>query len=296
MQNVVTNSLLILALFALGVSLAYAVRYVRRREETRTGVAMAANLVGLALLLVDFVYVSFQRGAVALTALGDSIVFFAIVLLAVNNVAVRASRSHIVSLLVTPLAMLLVVMGLFFERWFPTGEAQLALGQGFLTLHIMLFLVSYALFVVAAAFGAMFLALDGSLKAKTFSPVFFKLPGLARLDVFASRSALAGLALLTLSIALALGNLVRSGGGPRIVISDFTVVTTYAIWFYYAAFAVSRMRFGLVGRRSCLMAVGGLVLVLLVYVGGKVVPTGTLHGPGAPTVSSVAPGVRQAGR
>lgn len=289
MPSLVPDLLLILTLAALGVSLAYSIRFVKTREEMRTGVAWAANLAGLCFLLVEFLFVSFRRGQPALTVLGDSIAFFALVLLAVNNIAGRIARSHLISLFLTPVAMLVTAMALFYERLFPTGEAQRALGQGFLVLHVILFMTSYALFALAAAFGAMFLALDGSLKAKSFSPVFFKLPGLARLDSFAGRSALAGLALLTLAIAISMGKAFYTtpGSATGSAVGDFTVLTVCIIWLYYAAYALFRTRFGLVGRRSCVMTLGGLVLVLA-HVGGQVMASGPLHGGGAASSSARA--------
>ena len=287
MPNVVTNLFLLLALLALGVSLTCSVRYIRRREETRTGVAFVANLTGLGLLLADFIYTSVQRGALALSALGDSILFFAIALLVVSNIAVLVARSHVVSLFVTPLAMLLAVMGLFFERWFPTGEAQRAVINGFVVLHVILFTLSFALFGVAAAFGAMFLALEGSLKSKSFSPVFFKLPGLARLDVFAGRSALGGLALLTLGIALSVSSLVQSRGHV-VTGGDSTILAIYVLWIYYAIYAVCRTAFGWIGRRSSLMTIFGLVLVLIFFLIPGLFPGGRLHAPATTSLSKVA--------
>ena len=159
-------------------------------------------------------------------------------------------------------------------------------GGGFLAVHLLLFLMSYALFLLAGAFGVLFLALDRVLRAKSYNPLFFSLPGLARLERLSYRSVLAGLVVLTFAMGLALVSFhrVMAGLAPGAPVArpglDFTMATTLVLWVYYALLPLLRYRLGWSGKRSCVLAIGGALLLLALYSTGKIVEGSRLHGFG----------------
>lgn len=255
-------------------------RAVRRRDESGQRAGQLLNLVGLLLLLACFGCMWLCQGRVPLGSLANSVVLFALVLLACNNVAAAVASSQFVSLVITPVVIVLQLMSLFFDAWFPTAEARLMLSSTFVALHAVLFMLSYSSFFFAAGFALLYLLLDNKLKTKRYPPFFFKLPGLAKLDLFAGRAALLGLLLLTLAMMLAFINLGRLSATTSVAspARDYTIWGAVGLWVYYVVYMVLRMRLGWVGKRACYFVIVGAVLLLVLYVAAKLLPGGGLHG------------------
>lgn len=268
----------IVSMVLLAVSVAFSIRYATRREELRTGNAFLFNLLGFGALLGAFATISVRQGGLALNTLSDSVVVFALILLAVSNIAARLASSHAISILITPLVIGLELISLFFDRWFSTLESRRALNSTFLNFHILLFLLSYAFFAIGACFALLFLIMDRILKSKDYRPIFFKLPGLSKLDNYSSRSAMIGLGLLTLAIGLSFLTLLRQGATVAQLFTDFTILSTVALWLYYGLFLILRLSWGWVGRRACYYSLFGIAFVLAFYFAGKAAPSSSLHG------------------
>jgi HemX protein len=238
-----------------------------------------------ALLVVELSVDSVWRERFPLETLRDSALVFSLILLASVFVAERAANSRIPALVMVPFAMALQCVALFFDRWFATGEARQGLGNTLMTIHIVLFLFSYAAFLVAAAFSVLFLLLDRRLKSRDITPALKHAPGLAGLDQLAHRAAGLGLLLLTLAAGLSFALLARLPeiAGPAVpaargIAGDLTVWSTAILWAYYAVYLALRDRMGWVGKRACYAILTGLVLVVVFYFAGKVLPGGSLHG------------------
>jgi ABC-type uncharacterized transport system permease subunit len=269
----------------LAASFAFSLHYARNRQEKRAVPSFILNLLALTLLVGEFLGVSISRGQVALISMGDSMVFFAAVLVGVSSGAARIAGSQVMPLVVSPLAILLCLASLVADEWLSTTAAQQTIGGTFLVIHVLLFVLSYALFALGAAFGAMFLLV---LKSKNYTPLFFKLPGLTRLETYSVRMAMLGLMLLTFAIALAFTSLHRLGSDTipanGTIINDATIVAAIVLWVYYAVFALLRLALGWTGRRACFLSAIGLSLVLITYFFGKVAPNRGLHGYQVPAV------------
>jgi ABC-type uncharacterized transport system permease subunit len=281
------NALIVLSALILGAGFALSVRNLLAPLQQGTGkmflVNGAAFIVLLAAIAVDFG----GRGIVPLSTLRDSMLLFAAVLLAVSTIMMRATGSPLLVLLTVPVVVLLQVLSLFFDHWFASPESSATLGTTLTTVHVLLFLVSYAFLFMAAVFSAMFLLMDRFLKEKAYSPVFFKLPGLAKLDAYAYGSALAGLGLLTGAVAMALAALrAAPGASAASVFTDYTMFASLILWAYYAAYVLLRIRARVVPRRASYLAICGLALILFFYFSSKVLRPSGLHGFGFPRASA----------
>lgn len=294
-MELVSNGLIVMSVMTLGVSLVFLVRYTFLPGERRTATTRLFGAISLALLVLRFALESYHQGTLAFNTMRDSILFFATVLLAADMLAAGLASSQVLSLLITPAVLALTAVSLFCERWLPAADARRAVSNAFFFTHMLLFTLSYALFFVGAAFAGLFLMLDNILKSRELSPLFFKLPGLTKLDRYCIRSLVLGVVFLTVGIGLGFSSLLRlkSGMAPvapaRASVDDFTILTTVLLWLYYVVFIWLRSRFGWVGRRSCYIALCGVLLLLLFYFAGKIMPAGRLHGFGSPVATIARP-------
>jgi ABC-type uncharacterized transport system permease subunit len=294
-MNTLNVALVLLSAVVLTVGLVMSVVCLRRVERDCGNRAWLVNMAGLLLLVTYFLVSGLIRREVPLSSMRDSILFFVLVLLVTNAVASRLSASGFVSVVLVPLAIVLEVMALFSSRWLQTGAAQQFVGRTFVVAHVVMFLASYALFLLAGAFGVMFLLLDRVLKSKSRQPLSFGLPGLERLDIYMRRSMLFGLLGLTLAIGLSLlsvhrlqvtGVAVAGRGG---VSADLTIMSAMVLWVYYFLYLALHARLGWVGKRASYVSLCGVVLLLVLYMAVKMLPVGgALHGFEPPVVG-VAP-------
>ena len=280
-MTLLENSLIILSTLVLAIGFGLSVRSLLAPLHEGLKRALVFNGIGFVLLAGAFAVDLAARPELPLSTMRASMLLFGLILLAVSSVMTYAAGSLLLSVLSAPVVILLQLLSLFFDRW-PASEAGMqTFGATITTIHIALFLVSYAFLIIAAGFSAMFLVMDHLLKEKAYSPVFFKLPGLTRLDTYAYWSALAGLGVLTGGIALALVSArAASAVVPAPLGFDFTIIGTLVVWAYYAAYVLMRIRLRIPARRAALVGVCGLAIVLAVYFFSKMWgPTG-IHGFG----------------
>jgi ABC-type uncharacterized transport system permease subunit len=288
-------ALVVASLACLAAGLVLSLRSMRREDQTGSRAAYRLHAAGLAFLVIQFVLQSVVDRQLPLSTLRDSFLVFALVLLVTSNVAAQLRSSDLVPVIIAPLVILLEAASLFANYLLQTEQARRMVSETFLATHVVLFMLSYACFVVAAAFGIMFLILDHTLKAKTYQPVFFRLPALTRLDSYASRSMLTGLLLLTVAIGLSFTSLhrLRSAGmrlpTSRAAMGDLTILTPVVLWLYYAVYMLLRVRLGWIGKRTGYVSICGIVLLLVFYVLAKAYPPGILHGLGESIRGAVAP-------
>lgn len=285
-------STVLVALSAIGFAVAFIlyVAFLRRREERPSRPADLLNAAAAILLALNFLASSLAQSRAALATIPDSILFFALVLTCVSYIASRLTKNLVIRVMMLPLIVALEACALFFNSWFPTRESQQLVSSTFLLFHVSLFLVSYALFLLSAAFGLMFLLLDRILKSHDFPPLFFKLPGLTKLDALGYRSAFAGFLLLTAAMGIAFTTLAQPSAAldeAATISRDFTILSTLVLWAYYVGYLVLRHRLGWVGKRASYATVCGVLLVVVFYFAGKFVSGDGLHGNEVPLAAGV---------
>ena len=264
--------LVMASLVCLAAGLVLSLRSMRRENPAVARMAGWLHAAGLAFLVIQFTAQTVVDRQLPLNTLRDSFLVFALILLVTSNAAARLGSSDLVAVIIAPLVILLEVASLFANYLLQTEQARRMVSESFLATHVVLFMMSYACFIVAAAFGIMFLILDHVLKARSYQPVFFRLPALARLDRFSGRSMFTGLLLLTVAIGLSFLSLHRLRGTglrlptPRAALADLTILTPVVLWFYYAAYMLFRVRLGWIGKRTGYASVCGIVILVVFYV------------------------------
>ncbi|MHB1683726.1 MAG: cytochrome C assembly family protein [Bacilli bacterium] len=127
-------------------------------------------------------------------------IFFSWLLITVSIVVNYLSRIDYFSFLMNLLGFLFVAFATFAHG----QPVDIPFGQGdLLLLHISVAFLSYIMFTLSFIFSVLYLLADSALRFKRFqSGPFRRLPPLQRLDLYAYRSAVAGLPLLLIAMIL----------------------------------------------------------------------------------------------
>jgi ABC-type uncharacterized transport system permease subunit len=118
-------------------------------------------------------------------------------------------------------------------------------------------LAGFACFALAAGMAGLYLWEERRLKRRDVRVLRLRLPPLEGLDRLAARTAAAGLALLTLGMAVGIASLDRGD-------VDAAMIVTLAIWALYASLLLLRRESRLHGRRSAWLLLLGFALVAIV--------------------------------
>jgi ABC-type transport system involved in cytochrome c biogenesis permease subunit len=133
---------------------------------------------------------------------------------------------------------------------------------GWLSLHVALFVLSYAAFGLSCVAGLMYLTQEHDLKFHKFRAVLSLMPPIQRLEIVAGRLLLGGFVLLTAALILSAiwGRQmnIQFVGDPKILWSLF-------VWALYFALVVMRWKFAQGGRRFAWGAVVVFIFLLLTF-------------------------------
>lgn len=136
---------------------------------------------------------------------------------------------------------------------------------GWLGLHIILATASYAMFLLAAIFGIMYMEKERELKKKKVRLFYYQLPPLEEMDLILSRLIMLGVPLLT--VAMVLG-----AQAAKIVWGSYWTWTaketwSFMIWGVYLVYLGLRWGAGWRGHRTAVYAMVAFLLVLFNFIG-----------------------------
>lgn len=132
--------------------------------------------------------------------------------------------------------------------------------------HTSFGLLGYTAFMVAAAYGFLFLRLYREIKRRRFSVFFGQLPPLEVLERMMMGAILVGI--VALSGTLVTGSLwAKQMFQDRAWWSDSKVLTTFAIWAFYGVALLLRRAHRLQGRQLALASVLGVAAILFSLIG-----------------------------
>lgn len=175
------------------------------------------------------------------------------------------SRLPRLAVMIFPLAALAVLL----PSWFPGGvllEHPSAVFRG----HILLAMLAYSCFALASGQAWLMITQERALhRAELNEGWWTQLPSLLEMDRTLVRIVLAGLILLTLTLAT--GALVNLEAGHPPFRLDHKTVFTLLTWAMGVVFLLGRMRWGWRGRLAARFALVGFGLLLLAYVGSRFV-------------------------
>lgn len=163
-----------------------------------------------------------------------------------------------------PYVSLFVVAGVLRVGAAPTAEPVLQ--NVLLPVHVTAAFLGYGLFTMESCLAVIYLVRDRDLKRKHFGPLSLRLPSLETLDHLMIE--LIGIAFLLFTVAIGLGIFLAHhySWGAR-WITDPKVVATGATWVVYAVLFYLRTNADRHGRDVACVAVAGLFLVLLAFLG-----------------------------
>ena len=169
---------------------------------------------------------------------------------------------HAIGAMAAPVCGLLLFGGLTRVR----GEASAlpALQSGLTSLHVLLVLLSFALFAVAACCAVVYVWQYGLLKHPDRRALFRRLPPLETVDGLAYHLVAFALPMLTLGIALGFLN-VRALPREANPLLDPHTLMSFAAWGVYSAYLAARLIAGWRGTRLNYLLIVGLAVTLAIY-------------------------------
>jgi ABC-type uncharacterized transport system permease subunit len=232
---------------------------------------VAVGCMGIGLLMRGLQTQSFPAAT-----LKDSMLLLSFFLMVANAVAIAILHFDLLGAILSPCIILLNIASLLFEKLVKAASAELYLRSAFAVLHIPFFLLSYALFILAAAIGILYIALDHQMKNKSYLPLFDRFPPLMRMDYYIHRCISFGFLLLTLGIVT--GWLFAQQVRTMFSYMDAKVLSSVILWVYYIAYLHLRTRIGWIGKRSSYVAIMGCILIAVAYVSGNFLGMSKIHG------------------
>lgn len=200
--------------------------------------------------------------------LGDTL--SAIVWLTLAVYALSSLRQPLDALqaLILPIAALAVLLPL----WLPAQTMHLTASPLFLV-HIALSLLAYALFTIAALHAGMMALFEKRLHTHTMNRALSNLPPLLTLEHLLFNIIGIGFVLLTLALASGILFSEQVFGKPFSFTHFTQHKTVFALlsWLTYAGLLMGRKRYGWRGRTAIAWSLTGFVMLILAYIGSKVV-------------------------
>lgn len=168
-------------------------------------------------------------------------------------------------LLMLPLAAL----AMLFELIFPGHHPAYHLRDPLFAVHLLVSMVAYSLFAIGALIAVLMLVLERALHARRSSPLVRQLPPLLSLEKMMFQALWSGFVLLSLSLVSGVMFSEQLFGKP--VELSHKIVFSAASWLVFGALLFGRARYGWRGRVAIRWTLLGFALLLLGYIGSKIV-------------------------
>jgi ABC-type uncharacterized transport system permease subunit len=167
--------------------------------------------------------------------------------------------------LMAPIALGAVLLGLVV----PTRHVVTYGGDPFFTMHFVIAMLAYSLFIVATVHAVVMLAEEKWLHRGVLPPFVKRLPPLLEMEALLFRILLAAFVLLTLTVVSGVFFSEQLFGKPL----KFSQKTVFAIvsWFIFGGLLAGHYFRGWRGRTAVHWTLAGFTALLLAYVGSKVV-------------------------
>jgi ABC-type uncharacterized transport system permease subunit len=167
--------------------------------------------------------------------------------------------------LVAPVALIAVLLQLVI----PTGHVVTYGGDPLFTLHFVIAMLGYSLFIVATVHSLVMLAEEKWLHRGVLPPFLRSLPPLLEMEALLFRILLAAFVMLTLTVVSGVFFSEQLFGKPM----QFTHKTVFAIisWLIFGGLLAGHHFRGWRGRKAVHWMLAGFTALLLAYVGSKVV-------------------------
>ena len=262
------RSLLLAVLAAYVVSAIHAVLAFLNKRRALQRVSEWAMATGFVLHTAALIADWAIDGHYPLFTRRETLSFLAWTLVASYGLVLYRYRARPLGVVTLPLVSLLVFLAAVIRPATPdNAEASIRSAIWLFPVHTTLFLFAYAAFFVVFLASIMYLLQERELKLKTFSAIFHRLPSLTTVNEIATSSTAIGLTLLTVGIAT--GMVWASSRYGRLWHNDPKEIFAALTWLLYLLLILYRSTSGWRGRKAAWMGVAGFALVLLTFLGAR---------------------------
>jgi len=244
--------------------------YVVRPNQRIGMVATGATLAGFAAHSLSHVFRVYALKRPPLSSPYESLSFLAWAIVLIYLVIELRYHNRIMGAFVLPLAVLAGSAAAALPR--RIAELVPTLQGAGLWSHVALALFGNAAFALTFCAGVMYLIQERQLKSRHPGRLYFRLPALELLDDVGFKSILFGFPLLTL--ALISGALWAEHARGSFFTWRPREVWSVVSWLIYAGLLYARVSVGWRGRKAAILAILGFCLVLITFVGVKVIKSG----------------------
>jgi cytochrome c-type biogenesis protein CcsB len=243
------------------------------RPNLRIGmVATGATLAGFAAHSLSHVFRVYALKRPPFISPYESLSFLAWAIVLIYLVIELRYHNRIMGAFVLPLAVLAGSAAAALPRRIAELAPTLQ-GVG-LWSHVALALFGNAAFALTFCAGVMYLMQERQLKSRHPGRMYVRLPALDLLDDVGFKSILFGFPLLTL--ALISGSLWAEYARGSFFTWRPREVWSVVSWVIYAGLLYARVSVGWRGRKAAILAILGFCLVLITFIGVKVIKSGQL--------------------
>ena len=262
------RSLLLAVLAAYVVSAIHAVLAFLNKRRALQRVSEWAMATGFVLHTATLIADWAIDGHYPLFTRRETLSFLAWTLVASYGLVLYRYRARPLGVVTLPLVSLLIFLAAIIRPAMPdNSEASIRSAIWLFPVHTTLFLFAYAAFFVVFLASIMYLLQERELKLKTFSGIFYRLPSLTTVNEIATSSTAIGLTLLTVGIAT--GMVWASSRYGRLWHNDPKEIFAALTWLLYLLLILYRSTSGWRGRKAAWMGVVGFALVLLTFLGAR---------------------------
>ena len=272
MPDPATSIPLILATLASGAAIVFAARRLRQLDQQSTPLWPLQALLGLITLLClgSFVYrvVVVHKAWLPVQAHVDGLLLIALLLAPAILYIQSRPKLFGLSIFALPLLSLILAWGVCATMWTYRPFKLDSFAPAWTVFHLTATYLGLLGCALGAAGGAMYLFVQGRLKAKAGLGQVNPMASLETLETLIIRAATLGFVLLTLSLISGLVMVTQSEqatslgrawwGSPKVWLAASAWVV-YAVLINVRSFSTVR------GRRAAWLAIAGLVLVLATY-------------------------------
>src|SRR5687768_1875675 len=247
-------------LLYIGASVLYGANVALRSQAhvTRARVALLAGVVIHTLAIGAFCVQTHQTPFAS--AFGTLSVASWVVVLAYLPVEILA-KAPALGALAAPLASLVLFAGII--RSSARVATSIEIRSTIISSHVLIVLISFALFVIAACCAVFYLWQYAALKHPDRRAMFRKLPPLETVDSLAYH--LVAFALPLLTLGLALGIIRAAGTGRAYWLADPHTLLSLLAWAVYAGYLAARVVAGWRGTRVNYLLIAGLVVTAAIF-------------------------------
>ena len=258
MDSFLTAATVLLPLAYLLLVLAYGVVYLNRSEGAQR-LCGPLLLATLALHLASIVATAFAWRQLPVATVPQALTLVAFSVAVVYALLERLSEERSTGVWMLTLVFTLQLLSSVLGR--PQPPDLHLFRSPLFSMHITSALLGYAAFVVAGAYGFLFLALYRELKAARFRFFYGRLPPLEVLDRMTSGGLWVGFVALTVAVTTGFVWAVQIDyqGWLR----DTEILFTFATWVLYGGALVMRRLRRWQGRQTAVVSLAGLAAILL---------------------------------